>query len=272
MPGGWGRDVAQWLQPLAAGDLLAFMSLGPVARRGVRSALSVALRDGSEQGPFLELCVLPQAAVEMALPCRIGDYTDFYTGIHHATAVGKLFRPDNPLLPNYQWVPIGYHGRASSIVPSGQRFQRPLGQVKGPNDATPRLAPTARLDHELELGFLIGRRQRAGRAGADREGGGRAVRHRAAQRLVGARRAGLGVPAARSVPVEELRVDDLALGGHARGAGAVPRTFRAARRRPAAAALPRLGGQPRRRRLRHHARGVACRRRACASRPAARQR
>ena len=152
----WGRDVAQWLQPLAAGDLLAFMSLGPVARRGVRSALSVALRDGSEQGPFLELCVLPQAAVEMALPCRIGDYTDFYTGIHHATAVGKLFRPDNPLLPNYQWVPIGYHGRASSIGVSGQRFQRPLGQVKGPNDATPRLAPTARLDHELELGFLIG--------------------------------------------------------------------------------------------------------------------
>ena len=63
----------------------------------------------------------------MGLPCQIGDYTDFYTGIHHATTVGKLFRPDNPLLPNYKWVPIGYHGRASSIGASGQSFRRPLG-------------------------------------------------------------------------------------------------------------------------------------------------
>ncbi|MEO7335838.1 MAG: fumarylacetoacetase, partial [Caldimonas sp.] len=98
---------------------------------------------------------LPQAAVEMALPCEIGDYTDFYSGIHHATTVGKLFRPDNPLLPNYKWVPIGYHGRASSIGVSGQSFARPRGQVKGEATA-PQLALSARMDYELELGLFVG--------------------------------------------------------------------------------------------------------------------
>jgi fumarylacetoacetase len=91
----------------------------------------------------------------MGLPCRIGDYTDFYTSIHHATAVGKQFRPDNPLLPNYRWVPIGYHGRASSIGVSGQSIRRPAGQFKGPDDATPGFGPTRRLDYELELGAFI---------------------------------------------------------------------------------------------------------------------
>jgi fumarylacetoacetase len=81
------------------------------------------------------------AVVTLHLPCRIGDYTDFYTGIHHATTVGKLFRPDAPLLPNYKWVPIGYHGRASSIGVSGQQFPRPLGQTKGPERRSAGLAP-----------------------------------------------------------------------------------------------------------------------------------
>ena len=92
----------------------------------------------------------------MAVPCRIGDYTDFYTGIHHATSVGKLFRPDEPLLPNYKWVPIGYHGRASSIGVSGQTFRRPLGQTKDPSETQPSLRPSHRLDYELELGIFIG--------------------------------------------------------------------------------------------------------------------
>jgi fumarylacetoacetase len=99
---------------------------------------------------------MPQAAVELAVPCEIGDYTDFYTGIHHATAVGKLFRPDNPLLPNYEWVPIGYHGRSSSIVTSGQAIRRPLGQTKAADAAAPSFGPSQRLDFELELGFFIG--------------------------------------------------------------------------------------------------------------------
>jgi len=152
----WSGELPQLLALLASGDLNAFMALGVAARRAVREALSLALREGSDQGPFLELCLVPQAAVEMSVPCRIGDYTDFYTGIHHATTVGKLFRPDNPLLPNYKWVPIGYHGRGSSIGVSGQRFHRPLGQTKGANDAVPVFGPSRRLDHELELGAFIG--------------------------------------------------------------------------------------------------------------------
>ena len=151
----WGGDIDRLLEPLAAGDMNRFMALGPAARQALRAAMSNALREGSEQGPFLELCLVPQGSAEMTLPCTIGDYTDFYTGIHHATTVGKLFRPDAPLLPNYKWVPIGYHGRASSIGVSGQSFARPLGQTRGEGD-TPMFGPSKRLDHELELGALIG--------------------------------------------------------------------------------------------------------------------
>ena len=151
----WSATQQRLLQPLADGDLNAFMALGSAARREVRVLLSKGLRAGSQFGPFLELCLVPQAVAEMALPCRIGNYTDFYTGIHHATAVGKLFRPDAPLLPNYKWVPIGYHGRSSSIGVSGQAFARPSGQLKGDGDA-PEFAPCRRLDYELELGALIG--------------------------------------------------------------------------------------------------------------------
>jgi fumarylacetoacetase len=151
----WGSDVGSLLDPLAAGDLAGFMRLGRNAWRAVRVALVEALTEDSMQGPFLETCLLPQADVQMAMPCDIGDYSDFYTSIHHATTVGKMFRPDNPLLPNYQWVPIGYHGRSSSIGLSGQQVRRPLGQVKRPDEAEPVLRPTARLDYELELGVLI---------------------------------------------------------------------------------------------------------------------
>ena len=151
----WSATQQRLLQPLADGALNAFMALGPGVRREARALLSKGLRVGSQFGPFLELCLLPQAAAEMALPCRIGDYTDFYTGIHHATAVGKLFRPDAPLLPNYKWVPIGYHGRSSSIGVSGQTFPRPSGQSKGEGEV-PAFAPCRRLDYELELGALIG--------------------------------------------------------------------------------------------------------------------
>ena len=153
----WGDDgVDELLRPLADGDLNAFMALGAAARRSVRAALSAALAEGSDQGPFLELCLLAQKDAEMALPCHIGDYTDFYTGIHHATTVGKLFRPDNPLLPNYKWVPIGYHGRSSSIGVSGQQVRRPHGQTMRAGAAAPSFGPCQRLDYELELGVLVG--------------------------------------------------------------------------------------------------------------------
>lgn len=150
----WEASVAELLLPLAGGDLNAFMARDVASRRALRRALSAALAEGSEFGPFLELCLLPQAQTEMALPCHIDGYTDFYTGIHHATAVGKLFRPDNPLLPNYKWVPIGYHGRTSSLRVSGHGFVRPLGQTRGDADA-PVFGPCRRLDYELEVGALV---------------------------------------------------------------------------------------------------------------------
>ena len=157
--GDWPAPVQAWLVPLAAGDLNAFMALGAPARRGLRQALSQALAADAPQAVQAALapCLVAQAAVEMGLPCRIGDYTDFYVGIHHATAVGKIFRPDNPLLPNYKWVPIGYHGRASSVVVSGTPIRRPRGQTAPAAGASaPGFGPSQRLDLELELGFLIG--------------------------------------------------------------------------------------------------------------------
>jgi fumarylacetoacetase len=151
----WDNFHYRMLEPLAAGNLYHLMALGSQARREARLALSNALRFDSVQGPFLELCLVPQSKVEMALPCRINNYTDFYAGIHHALAVGRLFRPDTPLLPNYKWLPIGYHGRASSIIASGQPFSRPHGQSKGGPDG-PVFGPCRALDYELELGALIG--------------------------------------------------------------------------------------------------------------------
>jgi len=91
----------------------------------------------------------------MYLPAHIGDYTDFYAGIHHAENVGRLMRPDSPLLPNYKWLPIGYHGRASSIRPSGD-VRRPCGQRKPASESEPSFGPSRNLDYELELGVWIG--------------------------------------------------------------------------------------------------------------------
>ncbi len=138
-------------------DMNLLMAASADERATLRTALSEGLREGSPRQSDWEIALYPQHAVEMAVPCRIGDYTDFYTGIHHATTVGKLFRPDQPLMPNYKWVPIGYHGRASSIGVSGQHFKRPQGQTKTPDATEPVFGPSKRIDYELELGFLIGR-------------------------------------------------------------------------------------------------------------------
>jgi fumarylacetoacetase len=104
----------------------------------------------------VEPLLLARAGAEMLLPARIGDYTDFYASVYHATNVGRLFRPENPLLPNYKWVPIGYHGRASSIVVSGAEVKRPSGQTKAPDAAAPTFGPSKALDYELEVGFFVG--------------------------------------------------------------------------------------------------------------------
>lgn len=144
------------VEAAARPEMNDFMAMGPDAWSNLRLALSRALREGSKLENSLRPCLVSQASVEYKLPCRIGDFTDFYTSVHHATAVGSLFRPDNPLLPNYKWVPIGYHGRASSIAVSGQMFPRPKGQLKGPDDDMPTLAPSRRVDYELEMGIFIG--------------------------------------------------------------------------------------------------------------------
>jgi fumarylacetoacetase len=139
------------------GDMNLLLAWSAAERQALRSALSEGLREGSAKQAAWSKALHAQSAVELALPCRIGDYTDFYTGIHHATAVGRQFRPDQPLMPNYKWVPIGYHGRASSIGVSGQRFKRPQGQTKAADAAEPSFGPSKRLDYELELGFIVGR-------------------------------------------------------------------------------------------------------------------
>ena len=138
-------------------DMNVLMNAGTNERQALRAAISGGLAEGSDKQAAWSKALLPQARAEMTVPCRIGDYTDFYTGIHHATTIGKLFRPDQPLMPNYKWVPIGYHGRASSIGVSGQVFKRPNGQTKAPDAAEPTFGPSKRLDYELELGFFIGR-------------------------------------------------------------------------------------------------------------------
>ena len=153
---GWGGELPQALQEaLRAPALNALMARPATEWTVVRLALSDALSDPT-QADRLVSSLRPQAECRMQLPMRVGDYTDFYASVHHATNVGSMFRPDNPLLPNYKWVPIGYHGRASSIVVDGTPIRRPRGQTRAPDADAPSVGPSRSLDHELELGLVIG--------------------------------------------------------------------------------------------------------------------
>jgi fumarylacetoacetase len=140
----------------ADGPLNAFMAAGTEARRALRARLAALLTEGAAEQSTLQPMLHPAARCTLHLPAAIGDYTDFYAGIHHAVNVGRQFRPDQPLLPNYKYVPIGYHGRASSVCPSGTRVRRPAGQRRAPADAeAPTFGPTRRLDYEVELAVWI---------------------------------------------------------------------------------------------------------------------
>ncbi|URD60507.1 fumarylacetoacetase [Sphingomonas sp. KRR8] len=141
--------------------LNAWLARGPGAQRALRHRLSELLSD-TRYRDDVEPMLIGQSEATMHLPCLIGDYTDFYVGIHHATNVGKQFRPDQPLLPNYKYVPIGYHGRASSVRVSGEPVMRPSGQRKAPDADAPVFGPSRRLDYELELGIWIGAGNRLG--------------------------------------------------------------------------------------------------------------
>jgi fumarylacetoacetase len=156
-----GEDLSQ---PV----LNAWLARGPAAQRELRARLSELLSDERYRDD-LEPNLIGQSEVRLHVPCLIGDYTDFYVGIHHATNVGKQFRPDNPLLPNYKYVPIGYHGRASSVRASGEPVIRPNGQRKPPGADAPEYGPSRRLDYELELGIWIGRGNELGQPIAIRE-------------------------------------------------------------------------------------------------------
>ena len=140
--------------------LNAFLAMGAGPRQALRDAVSALLQEGSDEREHL----LHRAAdCLMYVPAQIGDYTDFYAGIHHATAVGKLFRPDAPLMPNYRWVPIGYHGRASSVRVPGE-IRRPNGQRKPASETVPSFGPSRNLDYEMELGLFVGPGNAAGTA------------------------------------------------------------------------------------------------------------
>jgi fumarylacetoacetase len=142
-----GMKTGPTLNALAAAGRPAWVAL--------RRLLSETLSNPKHSKRFAKALVQMKKA-ELFLPVQVGDYSDFYTGIYHAENAGRMFRPDNPLLPNYHWVPIGYHGRASSIVVSGTPVVRPNGQTRGPDAAAPSVGPSKRLDFELELGFVIG--------------------------------------------------------------------------------------------------------------------
>ena len=145
----------EWLEDFSQPVLNGWLARGPEAQDALRRRLGEILSDEKYRDD-VEAELIGQTEVRMHLPCVVGDYTDFYVGIHHATNVGKQFRPDNPLLPNYKYVPIGYHGRASSVRVSGEPVIRPNGQRKAPDAEVPEYGPSRRLDYELELGIWIG--------------------------------------------------------------------------------------------------------------------
>ncbi|WP_226688900.1 fumarylacetoacetase [Ruegeria arenilitoris] len=133
------------------------MEQGPAVWAALRDRLTDLLTEGSEEQDKVEPLLIAQAEAEMHMPFAVSEYTDFYAGRHHAQNVGTMFRgPENALPPNWLHIPIGYNGRASSVVVSGTDIRRPWGQLKGPNDNTPRFAPSARFDIELEMGAIVG--------------------------------------------------------------------------------------------------------------------
>jgi fumarylacetoacetase len=153
----------EWREDLCQPVLNAWLARGAEAQNALRDRLTELLSDERYRDD-VEPALIGQTEARMHVPCLIGDYTDFYVGIHHATNVGKQFRPDNPLLPNYKYVPIGYHGRASSVRASGERVIRPNGQRKAPEGDAPEYGPSRRLDYELELGIWIGEGNELGSA------------------------------------------------------------------------------------------------------------
>ena len=157
LSGGAGRAGARCASP----SLNGLLALEPADWSALRLQVSRLLRTDTREGERARRhrheVMVDAADVEMMLPVAAGDYTDFYASLSHATNVGTMMRPDNPLLPNYKWVPIGYHSRSSSLVVSGTPVRRPLGQLSADGKGPPSFGPSARLDYEAEIGFVIGK-------------------------------------------------------------------------------------------------------------------
>ena len=209
---------------LGEGSLDALLAAGP-RRLGARDR-------GGSCGGGARRRRSPLDELEPLLPFTVADYVDFYSSLEHATNLGRMFRPDaEPLLPNWRHLPVGYHGRAGTVVVSGTPIRRPRGQAKAPDADAPAFGPSRRLDVELELGFVVGvpctaRCPRAGRRLRRAR-----LRRRARERLERARPPGVGVRPARPVPRQELRHLGLGLGDAARAARG-PARLRRRRRSP----------------------------------------
>ena len=199
----------QGRKPFSEDSLNAFLALGRPAWRKARAVLQRLL---SSKTPILRdnarlraRVFHTQKSVTMKLPVRIANYTDFYSSYHHAHNVGTMLRgPENALMPNWKWLPVAYHGRASSVVISGTDVRRPNGQVKPPDASEPSFGPTKSLDYELEMAFLIGPGNSLGESVPIDRRGRSYLRIGFNERLERARHSGVGVPAARSVSGEKL--------------------------------------------------------------------
>ncbi len=169
---GWGEGLDIEPSEFDLPFLNLFLLRDPAVWRAVRLALSDALSDQAWQ-ERLTPALRPRESLQMDTPVQVGDYTDFYASVHHATNVGSMFRPDQPLMPNYKWVPIGYHGRSSTIVVDGTPIRRPMGQTRPAGAETPVFGPCRLLDYELELGLVIGGGQTMGSSVPSEEAAGR---------------------------------------------------------------------------------------------------
>jgi fumarylacetoacetase len=148
----------QACEAAAQGTLNAFMAMGQPAWRALRHGLFGLLSSTADQATRQALapCLVAQSQAQMRLPVQVNNYTDFYTSVYHAENVGRVIRPDDPLTPNFKWLPIAYHGRASSVVVSGTPFHRPMGQALPAGAKAPVYGPCRRLDFELEMAFFVG--------------------------------------------------------------------------------------------------------------------
>ncbi len=222
-----GRFAFAEIGVFSQASLNAFMALGPKVWAKTRARISELLRHDHpelrDNDELRKLALVPMRDVKLHMPITVAGYTDFYSSKEHATNVGVMFRgKDNALQPNWLHMPIGYNGRASTVVVSGTKVKRPRGQLKPPSAEVPSFGPCKRLDFELEMGVVVGQAVGDGRDAHRTAGRGDDLRLRDSQRLERTRHPAMGICAARPVPGQGVRDFDQPVGGDARGAGAVP--------------------------------------------------